>query len=128
MRSYLKSTVQLSPEPASVSGACERHNGSVCLPPLPPPLNRTWAGWAFTQSEKVTSAVLLHLGGNSTVIDLSGILTSAGSTWRVTTQHQPGGAASLLRNMSTAVTDVVTTSDTRAVVAHAYSVLTLEAI
>ena len=125
---YLKSTVQLSPEPASVSGACERHNGSVCLPPLPPPLNRTWAGWAFTQSEKVTSAVLLHLGGNSTVIDLSGVLTAAGSTWRVTTQHQPGGAASLLRNMSTAVTDVVTTSDTRAVVAHAYSVLTLEAI
>ena len=53
---YLKSAVELSPQPASVSGACERHNASTCVPPLPPPLNRTWVGWAFTRGTKVTSA------------------------------------------------------------------------
>jgi hypothetical protein len=52
---YLKSAVELSPQPASVSGACERHNASTCVPPLPPPLNRTWVGWAFTRGTKVTS-------------------------------------------------------------------------
>ena len=75
----------------------------------------------------MTAAVLLHLGANTTTVDLSEMLV-AGSTWRVTTQHQPGGAASLLRNMSTAVRGVVTTDDTTAVVVQAYAVLTLELV
>ena len=117
---YLKSVVDLSPEPNSVSGACWSSNGTACLPPRPPPLNQTLLGWVFTQGGPagsagsvglaggVVGAVMLHLGGRAVTLDLSGLFDQSSSAggWAVTAQYQSGGGGALLGNMSTVVRQV----------------------
>lgn len=110
---YLKSEVDLAPQSDSISDACWATNGTACLPPQPPPLNRTLLGWLFTQDEqagssggRIVGAVMLHLGDRTVTLDFSGLFDqSAAAEWAVTAQHQRGGA--LLGNMSTAVEQVV---------------------
>ena len=138
---YLKPVVQLSPQPDSVSGACWRTNGTACLPRRPPPLNETLVGWAFARRPSagkqpgsedtggVTGAILLHLGANTTALDLSGLFDQAvAPPWTAVLQYQRGGAMALLSNMSTVVREVTvirTADEARRVAVPAYAVVTL---
>ena len=68
-------------------------------------------GWAFARlpSGEFDGAVFLHLGRNSTTMDLSALIgsVSSASSWELSVMFQPRGEASLLENMSSVVQRVL---------------------
>lgn len=123
--------------------------------PLTPSLAGTnmLTGWAFVRPPAPTEtnskastldrAVLLHLGRNETVVDLSPLLAlgevrgrgdmalngdAAVGRWEMTAQFQPGGPAALLQNMSSVVRQVLPISSSNRVRVPPYAVLRLEKV
>ena len=148
---YLKPAgFSMVPNSNSISG-CRGEAGGACPPPPPPPLNRTLLGWAFvdqiyrsetakqqrqrtpplgpgaSRAVRISSAVILHLGGNAIDLDLSEMLAAHDGVWQITAMYPRAGAAALLRNMSAVECGAVIPVPRDGVVAiPAYSVLRLE--
>jgi hypothetical protein len=107
---YLKSVAHVEPNTESISGECPNTNSSC---PSPPPLPRL-IGWAFRQQENVViAAFILHLAPHPVTLDVSELIglplgMKPSDKWQVSTQFQRAGAAALLGNMSSVVTEVRT--------------------
>ena len=85
-------------------------------------------------SEEFDGAVFLHLGRNSTTLDLSGLLAGAPITekngeaaaWQLSVRYQDGGEAALLRNMSSVLRKVLPVPPSHLVNVPAYSVVRID--
>ena len=158
----------------AVNAAAAKDSNMLMLPltfspdlPLKPSLVGTnvLTGWAFVHPNPnasigaehamgstvngtgaLHSVVLLHLGRNSTALNISAMLSlgsdsdggggggggddaaGAEAQWQLTAQFQPMGPSALLQNMSAVVRQVLPIPPSRVVLVPPYSVLRLQCV